>query len=174
MAAERIKEPCISGCQRFGASGGFCDRCRARRRAQNRKAYHERVGRGQCVYCRKASEIGIFCMTHWFKNVGVPHGLGNKKGIQLLSTVWKEQEGRCAVTGEILVPGNNASLDHLVPKAHGGTNERHNLQWVLLTVNHMKWDLDYADFIEMCRRVVREQDRKAALKAVENLNMRSN
>lgn len=113
-------------------------------------------------------------MTHWFKNVGVPHGLGNKTGIALLAALWEEQAGRCAVTGDTLVPGYNASLDHIIPKSKGGTNERGNLRWVLLSINRMKWDMSHEDFLLMCRRVVREQDQQETVKATENLNMRSN
>lgn len=113
-------------------------------------------------------------MTHWFKNVGVPHGIGNKKGIELLRSLWLEQGGLCAVTGERLVPGSTASIDHIIPKSKGGTSERGNLRWVLLRINQAKWDMTHDEFVAVCRQVVREQDRREAAKATENHSMRSN
>lgn len=99
-------------------------------------------------------------MTHWFKNVGVPHGLGSKRGIEILRSLWDEQRGRCAVTGEVLVPGSTASIDHIIPKSRGGSSDGSNLRWVLLRVNQIKWDMTHDEFVDVCRAVVRAQDRR--------------
>ena len=44
--------------------------------------------------------------------------------------------------------GNMASLDHIVPRSKGGTNDVGNLQWVHWWVNFMKLDMDACEFNE--------------------------
>lgn len=119
--------------------------------------------------------MGIFCFTHWLKNVGTSHGLGNKKGTATLLALWEEQSGLCAVTGEKLVPGLNASLDHIIPKSRGGSSDKKNLRWVLLRINQLKWDMTHEEFVDMCRLVVRVQDKQDVGKSTsQELQKRSN
>jgi 5-methylcytosine-specific restriction endonuclease McrA len=85
--------------------------------------------------------------------------LGKKNGgIAMLRSLWEEQQGKCAVTGEKLVPGVNASLDHIQPLSRGGTSERSNLRWVTSTVNHMKWNLTDTEFVDKCRQIAQRAD----------------
>lgn len=164
---------CIKGCGRPALSGrSRCAVCLERHRADHRRYYNQRVLRGQCPSCAKNAEVGIFCFTHWLKNVGVPHGLGNRKGIAVLQQLWVEQKGCCAVTGEVLVPGATASLDHVVPKSRGGDSSKKNLRWVLLRINQIKWDMTHEEFVETCRKVVRAAD--AALVQTSEQMARSN
>lgn len=117
----------------------------------------------------------MFCLTHWFKNIGVSHGLGNKRGIALLRQLWNEQKGRCAVTGELLVPGITASIDHAIPKSKGGLSNKENLRWVLLNINRAKWDMTHDEFVEVCRLVVRTHDHSNVTKPTNfELVVRSN
>lgn len=167
--------PCVSGCQRTGNSRlSWCLACRSRRNLQSKKTYHERVARGQCPYCTDAASIGIFCQTHWFKNVGVSHGLGSKRGVELLKNLWEEQHGRCAVTGVKLTPGFNASIDHITPKSRGGSSDKSNLRWVLLRINQCKWDMTHEEFVEVCRLVVRTQEQRVGQAIATDLSTRSN
>lgn len=54
-----------------------------------------------------------------------------------------------------MVPGNRrASLDHIQPLSLGGTDDVDNLRWVTLRANHAKSDMNDAEFLDMCRRVV--------------------
>jgi len=153
---------CVKGCGKPTAtSGRRCFVCLEKQRRDNRRYYAKRVARGQCPSCRKSAEVGIFCFKHWLKNVGVPHGLGNGKGIALLQRLWEEQKGQCAITGETLIPGATASIDHIIPKSRGGASVNGNLQWVLLQVNRIKWDMTNEEFVETCRKVVRAADRRS-------------
>lgn len=77
----------------------------------------------------------------------------------MLRSLWDEQQGKCAVTGEKLVPGVNASLDHIVPVSRGGTSEKGNLRWVTSTINHMKWDLTDDEFMAMCTQIAHRAER---------------
>lgn len=166
MAAE-LPLPCIRECGRMSILGRRrCQPCLEKQRTENRRFYADRVARGQCPYCRLAAEVGVFCLKHWFKNVGVSHGLGSNKGIAVLRELWEEQNGRCAVTGVVLIPGSTASIDHIMPKSRGGSSEKNNLRWVLLRINQIKWDMSHEEFVEVCRTVVREQDRRDARKGI--------
>jgi hypothetical protein len=71
-----------------------------------------------------------------------------------LCQLWELQGGRCAMTGDELVPGVNASLDHIGPVQRGGTSDIENLRWVTLQVNHAKRDFSDAAFVTMCRKIV--------------------
>lgn len=166
MAAE---PSCVQECGRHRAPGRIrCAECLLRRRSAGRRDYRDRVLRGQCVYCKTNATVGIFCFTHWLKNVGVPHGLGSKTGTALLQKLWDAQGGLCAVTGELLTPGANASLDHKRPKSRGGDNSEENLRWVLLRVNQSKWDMTDEEFVRMCRVVVRAHDQRVAAGTVRS------
>jgi len=167
-------EPCKQACGRPSLPGRLrCHVCMEKRRARARKDYRDRSLRGQCVYCQASASVGMFCFTHWLKNVGVPHGLGNKKGIAILQELWVNQDGRCAITGEKLIPGSTASIDHRIPKSKGGTSEKENLQWVLLFVNRIKWDMTNEEFVATCRKVVAATDRTTPIKNLA-LTKRSN
>ena len=69
-----------------------------------------------------------------------------------LAALWKVQRGRCALTGRRL--DRTAQLDHIEPKARGGTDRRSNLRWVTRAVNLAKRDLTDAEFFGLCRIVV--------------------
>jgi hypothetical protein len=167
-----VDKLCIRGCGRPRTAGrARCAVCLEKQRASTRRCYNERAQRGQCVFCPKRATVGMFCRGHWFKNVGVPHGLGNKKGQALLQQLWEDQQGCCAVTGQAMSPGSTASLDHIIPKSRGGLSEKGNLRWVLLRINQMKWDMTHDEFVATCRVVVGASDRRA--KALDK-SMRSN
>lgn len=134
-----------------------CTQCRAGIRA----LYREKLEAGICVHCKQASVAGAFCLFHWFKNIGGPHGLGTKNGgILILQQLWEEQKGRCAVTNSALTPGVNASLDHIIPRSKGGRSTKENLRWVLLAVNRAKHDMLHEEFIELCLQIVKTHEQK--------------
>jgi hypothetical protein len=70
-----------------------------------------------------------------------------------LMRLLKQQDYRCALTGEKLTP-NTAELDHKTPKSKGGEDTLDNLQWLDRTVNRMKGRLTTEEFIAICKRVV--------------------
>lgn len=78
------------------------------------------------------------------------------------------------MTGEKLIPGFNASLDHIIPVSKGGSSNKANLRWVTSTINHMKWDLTDEEFVNMCRVVVDLSERKPIVVSTVNQFERSN
>ena len=69
-----------------------------------------------------------------------------------LATVWKDQRGRCALTGRTL--GREAHLDHIVPRALGGDDRVENLRWLCADANYAKRAMSDDDFFALCREVL--------------------
>jgi 5-methylcytosine-specific restriction endonuclease McrA len=69
-----------------------------------------------------------------------------------LASMWKKQKGLCALTGKKL--DRTAQLDHILPKAKGGTDNIKNLQWLSPEVNLAKRDLTDEQFIDLCASVM--------------------
>lgn len=79
--------------------------------------------------------------------------------IEELWDIYIAQNGRCALTGEeigfVSAKRGNASLDRIDSKCGYEIN---NVRWVHRDVNFAKQSLSDADFIELCRKVVKIAD----------------
>jgi 5-methylcytosine-specific restriction endonuclease McrA len=65
------------------------------------------------------------------------------------------QNFRCWYTGEVLIPGQNASIDHRVPTSRGGKPlALDNLVWCTWDINRTKGALTDVEFVDLCRRVL--------------------
>lgn len=171
MATAELPRSCRDCGEPHSSGRSRCFNCREKIHLD----YKKRVEMGQCVRCSKPASAGAFCFSHWIRNIGSAHGLANKNGVLLLSRIWEEQRGVCAVTGQTLIPGHNASLDHIVPVSKSGTNERTNLRWVLLSINRAKSDMTHDEFVSMCRSVVQAESLTPVIKSTEPLSVaRSN
>lgn len=67
--------------------------------------------------------------------------------VELIAAKLEQQGFKCALSGVPLVPGKNASLDHIYPKLKypAVAAEPTNLVWVDHTLNKMKQDADPDD-----------------------------
>lgn len=108
------------------------------------RAYHERVKDRRNAAVREMTATRIF----WSR-------ANRLKGItpRHLFALWKRQRGLCALTGRKM--GRDAQIDHILPKARGGTDEVANLQWVCAEANLAKRNLTDAEFHALCADVVR-------------------
>jgi 5-methylcytosine-specific restriction endonuclease McrA len=145
-------EPVVAGqalCQRHAAEN--CARAKAGRK-RAREA-------GLCAnHCKRSRTCGVFCELCWWKNLSYRH-FGNRKHVGELRALYEAQGGRCALTGELLRPGVNLSLDHTVPKTRGGSLEIGNCRLVTDDVNLAKQALLDEEFVALCQRVVEHQAR---------------
>lgn len=131
---------------------------KARRRVRALEDEARRIERGGCKSCGKPATHGLRCEFHFFKMFVDNHRMTPKQAcVDMLRDLWREQGGRCALTGEHLAPGT-AGLDHKVARVRGGTNCRSNLQWVLQRVNEFKSDQSVDELIELCRKIVAHAD----------------
>lgn len=77
----------------------------------------------------------------------------NRASFIELARIWKQQKGRCALTGRRLTR-NNAHLDHILAKARGGTDEAENLRWLCTEANLARRELSDDEFITLCSDVM--------------------
>lgn len=107
---------------------------------------------GRCTVCKRRprGDHTLTCSSCWFVEVASRlRGVGTLE----LRSLWHSQQGRCALTGQLLVQGKNASVDHIVPRSRGGKDEIANLRWVVLHANFAKGAMLDEDFVAMCKRV---------------------
>jgi 5-methylcytosine-specific restriction endonuclease McrA len=72
---------------------------------------------------------------------------------QELKVIFDKQNGKCPYTGRTLTIGVDAEIDHIIPRAKGGSNEPDNLQWVYEKINRMKFDYSHTEFLNMIKEV---------------------
>lgn len=120
------------------------ERIRKQREA-NRKSSKKRRARfrvaGLCIVCGAESlpDSGQYCLLHWATIIGNASGHYDLAFGRMLLDKLEAQGYCCAVTGDLLIPARNASIDHIIPKSKGGTlDDPDNLQWVTSSVNFAK------------------------------------
>jgi hypothetical protein len=127
-------------------------------RAQKSELEIERADAREAERVKRAAErmtIEYSCFDKWKRNrtrscsaVYIEHDIG------VFRDMLARQAGRCSLTGDELT-AENVSIDHIVPVSRGGGHEVSNLRLVTKQVNAMRMDRSDADFIELCRKVVR-------------------
>lgn len=129
----------------------FCERHQKYSRAFQKKLYYERSKqKGVCVMCgRNSVQPGHkLCEKHYLTAIGKNHKpVLNWKDLKL---ILKQQNYKCFTTGEDLILGDNAHLDHIVPISKGGLHEISNVRWVIKAFNRAKYDLTDEEFSELC------------------------
>ena len=124
----------------------YCDKCGERRTTRWKSLVIERREKGLCTKCGKPAVVGDVCESCWFKNISVS-ATGRYKNWCILKELLISQDFLCVYTGRKLTIGVNASLDHIIPSSKGGDNSIENLQWVDLSVNLMKRDMNHQEFL---------------------------
>lgn len=118
---------------------------------KRRAAY---VSAGRCAQCGAPRDAGsdMYCRMHILK-LAAYRWLDNVTLWRELDDLLKKQGERCAYTGEPLLLGQNASLDHKIPRSRGGANVIDNVQWLSWTANRCKTDLTHDEFVALCATV---------------------
>lgn len=131
-----------------------CEACRAGMRALTMGRRGRYAEAGCCVQCGQPRDAGseFYCRMHILK-LAAYRWLDDASRWMDLDALLLAQGGRCAYTGEELILGKNASIDHKIPRSRGGTNTIENLQWVTWTVNRVKTDLTHDEFVTMCAAI---------------------
>ena len=156
--SRRKKEGRCLACGSAPAAQGrkYCLECREKYITHQKQVREVRKQKGEiCLRCGKSAEVGTkekLCLICWFKVMARLHTKATKN-YTVLKLLWEQQEGRCAYTGEQLIPANTASVDHKIPVSRDGTSNISNLQWVSKRINSMKSDLTHDEFIALCRRI---------------------
>ncbi len=74
-----------------------------------------------------------------------------------LIKMYLEQECKCALCGDdILLDTMRTHIDHIIPKARGGSDLIENFELVCSTCNFAKRDMSMKEFVLMCLKVENE------------------
>jgi CRISPR/Cas system Type II protein with McrA/HNH and RuvC-like nuclease domain len=76
------------------------------------------------------------CFRHWIEHSSAGAKVRQATTLDQLIELFEKQGGRCALTDVKLK--SNASIDHIVPRSRGGTDDISNLRWVSWLANKMK------------------------------------
>lgn len=158
----RAKFKVSNGCNQCGSpmnsdEYSLCDSCRDKARksykknSDIRRNLHPTIG--LCVSCHnKTIGLSRYCKNHWIEGFSIKYKISKEKLLNKL----EEQDFKCFFTGIDLIPGKNASLDHLIPRSIQPSliNDVSNVVWCDKRINSMKGDLQYSDFIDVCSLIV--------------------
>lgn len=129
----------------------------------NTKRRAERRLSGTCIRCTTPTlEYSTsYCLKHWaILSAGNTCKQYNDTFGSLLISKLEQQNYRCALTGDILIPSLNCSVDHIVPKSKGGAvDDPSNLRWVTVDANRAKGDLSDEEFLAFCKRAINHLSR---------------
>ena len=71
-----------------------------------------------------------------------------------LDELFENQKGKCAYSGREMQLGQDAELDHIIPKTRGGKTELNNLQWTIKVVNRLKKNSLEHEFFENLKELI--------------------
>jgi len=94
----------------------------------------------------------LLCVVCYLKRFSKKY-LGRSTRWEEIEKMFNSQNGKCYYSGITLVIGDNASIDHRVPRSKDGKNEISNLNFVDWRVNVMKRSLLEEDFIYICKKI---------------------
>jgi len=164
MCLERLKCPN----KRVG-NKHRCQACLTRMGDNKQKRMSILSDKGLCTECKKnkymesqRNKAGGYkrcCQTCYLKRVSIRYFSSKDYWKQLLEMLTK-QDYRCVYSGEILVLGANAFLDHIVSKKENPARYQDisNCHWVTEDINNMKSSLSETRFFDLCFSVTRHKD----------------
>lgn len=151
-----------TGCLRADRVAGKkqCARCADVNNSAAKKRKSSRLANGLCQIDARPIVTGKNCLECWFSQGAMRHLKKRKLGVALHEMMGM-QEWRCAISGDVLLPGK-AHLDHKVPTSRGGANDLANLQWVSPAVNQMKHNLTTEELMEACAKIAARHEKEIA------------
>lgn len=161
----RVAAKLCQFCSKPVLVGRLCDECRINKRQARADLKLIRQQLGLCLKCGKEKFDGATrCVTCFLKDIAHCH-FGQRKLYVKLFEILDRQNGFCPYTGEKLVLGQNATLDHKVSRARGGSSDLFNLQWVYkgdFDVNWMKGMMSEEEFFVAIKKIYHFVKQKGA------------
>jgi len=120
----------------------------------------KQVKKGLCIFCNETPLPNQKrCQYHFLKQISKSR-LGDVKYADQLLEKLVKQNHKCFYTNKKLILGVNASVDHFMPisKYPELRFEFGNVVWCDATINKMKLNIIYEDFIILCRQVIDKHD----------------
>lgn len=150
FAEKKARGECIT-CINKTENKSRCDECLIKQREQRKRRESKRFEKGLCVNCgkNKHTKHSKTCGNCFCRNVSKFH-FNTYSKTEDLKNLLKHQNYICPYTGKKLILGETCTLDHILPKSRGGSNDMNNLQWVFcsefLNVNTIKWSMTDEEF----------------------------
>ena len=141
----------------------YCRICKTRRHKsvvnRARKLYSE----GICFRCGKKPTLesllqksiySQFCEDCFFKKTA-SETMDSTKFAEFLKEKFYSQKQICPYSGDKLILGYNATVDHIVPVSDNPDlkDDPENIQWVTASVNQAKWTMSHEQFLDFIKRV---------------------
>lgn len=133
-----------------------CQNCKGKDQLRQEKRRELMKLEGRCVRCSADKNmIDTRCLKCVMKAVSLTN-TGTKKNWKFFIDLLEQQDSKCFYTGEQLVVGINASIDHLLPVSRFPEKRTHskNLVWCTNKINIAKGALTYSEFINLCNTVL--------------------
>ena len=114
-----------------------CVDCKEKHRIASRKNRQRRKQEGKCMVCgSNKATAGTKCRDCWFKAIA-QITTGDIGMAKIIEKLFEDQNAKSALSGEKLVIGKNASLDHIEPRvlAPERKADPNNLRWVTKSEN---------------------------------------
>lgn len=111
--------------------------------------------KGLCKVCLEPRLFDLkTCKKHYLEELSYKH-LGTTKRWEDLLNLLEQQNYICAYTGEELILGLNAGIDHKLPlsKYPELINDINNLQWTLKDINIMKSNFPEEEFLKFVYKI---------------------
>lgn len=71
---------------------------------------------------------------------------------KLLASLWRKQNGECALTGDKL-DRLNADVDHIITRKNSGPNVIHNFRWITREANRLKGGLNDDELLQLINKI---------------------
>lgn len=134
-----------------------CGNCKTSKQKYQEQRRERLKNEGRCVRCSTYENmIDTRCRKCLLKGVSLSN-TGTKKNWKFFDELLDKQNSECFYTGKKLILGENASIDHLMPVSKFPNLRTHskNLVWADKFVNVAKSSLTYAEFISLCKTIIK-------------------
>ncbi len=122
----------------------------------------QRLTAGLCLHCGKGAWLPALtdkgdrlCELCYCRKTA-KFNLGSSRHGPAVRDKFRTQDARCPYSGETLILGVNATLDHILPVSRypERRTDPANVEWVVSWVNLMKGDATPDEFIERMRHIL--------------------
>lgn len=118
----------------------------------NKERKQKLVENGKCRnhVNRETAFDTTFCEECWFRGCS-RRATGSEVNWVSVKALLESQDYKCIYTGEPIIPGINASIDHLIPKSRGGPLTLENIQWTTIKTNLFKYNLTALELLSLAK-----------------------